>query len=181
MNPPSNNTTIEYELTYLLREIPIEVRKALPERMVDVYVPEHADVHPNLRLRKRGSVYEITKKTIKSGTDSSEMIEQTIPLNQAEFETLATGHHRLVEKDRYKVIIDGRPAEVDIFSGRLEGLALIDFEFLNATDKAAFTPPPCCLADVTQEEFVAGGHLAGKSYADIQDGLTRHAYKPLSL
>jgi adenylate cyclase len=175
-----SNTAIEYELTYLAREIPAEIRSALPIRMVDVYVP--ADVHhPYLRLRKEGNTYVITKKQPKNDSNFSIHTEQTIPLSQNEFEALASGQTRMIEKDRYKVSLNGRPAEVDVFSGKLEGLVLIDFEFLNEADMRAFAPPACCLADVTNQEFVAGGVLSGKSYADITADLTRCGYRPLHL
>ena len=35
-------------------------------------------------------------------------------------------------------------------------------------EKANFSPPDCCLADVTQEQFIAGGQLAGSTYAKIK-------------
>src|SRR5881394_1452284 len=97
--------TIEYELTFLAKEIPPELHQALPIRMVDIYVPADMSLHPTLRLRKKGSTYEITKKQELSGNDSSTMLEETIPLSQAEFEALASGNNRLVEKDRYNVTL----------------------------------------------------------------------------
>jgi CYTH domain-containing protein len=177
----TNNTTIEYELTYLARELPAEIHSSLPTRVVDFYVAGADSDHPVLRLRRKGDKYEITKKTIINGTDSSAQTEQTIPLTSGEFESLASGQTRIVEKDRYAVTIGGHPAEVDVFSGKLEGLVMIDFEFDHEADKAAFEPPACCLADVTQELFAAGGELSGKSYADIVGDLKRYDYKPLSL
>jgi CYTH domain-containing protein len=86
-----------------------------------------------------------------------------------------------VQKNRYKVTISGRPAEVDVFTGELNGLVVIDFEFDSPEEKAKFQPPTCCLADVTQEDFIAGGLLAGKSYQDIATDLERYNYKPLSV
>jgi CYTH domain-containing protein len=132
-------------------------------------------------LRKRGSSYEITKKTLINSDDSSAQLEQTLPLELAEFESLASGHSRMVEKDRYGVSIGTIPAEVDVFSGKLEGLILIDFEFESEAAKATFVPPLCCLADVTQEEFIAGGSLAGKSYDDIAENLAHFGYQPLNM
>lgn len=176
----SNTTVIEYELTFLAKEIPKEIQHSLPTRLVDVYIPENA-AHPHVRLRRKGNTYEITKKVPLAADDLSEHSEQTIPLDQTEFESLAGGHNRLVEKDRYSVVIQGYPAEVDVFSGKLEGLVLIDFEFSNAADKQTFTPPSCCLANVTQEEFLAGGILSGKSYNDIAAALLRFDYQPLHL
>lgn len=76
--------------------------------------------------------------------------------------------------------IDGRPAEVDVFRDLLAGLVLIDFEFDNEKEKQAFQIPDIALADVTQEEFVAGGALSGKSYSDILPNLQRFDYKKLN-
>jgi len=176
----SYSSAVEYERTFLAREIPAEVRSSMPVRMVDIYVPDTEGIHPTVRLRKRGKDYEITKKSLINDTDSSEMLEENVALTQEEFESLAAGHHRMVEKDRYKVLINGRLAEIDVFSGRLEGLVIIDFEFLNNADKAAFTPPPCCLVEVTQEATFAGGNLAGKSYADVSDALAKLNYQRLA-
>ena len=36
--------------------------------------------------------------------------------------------------------------------------------------------PNFCLAEVTHEEFLAGGMLCGKSYADIRESLKRLGY-----
>jgi CYTH domain-containing protein len=173
--------TIEYELTYLAKELPPELHQALPTRMVDIYIPGDMAVHPVVRLRKKGNAYEITKKQEVSSNDYSTMTEQTIPLSKAEFEALASGNNRMVEKDRYNVILDGYPAEIDVFSGELDGLILIDFEFFNEAAKSEFKAPACCLADVTQEEFVAGGMLAGRKYDDIAQNLENFNYKKLQL
>lgn len=44
-----------------------------------------------------------------------------------------------------------------------------------------FVSPSFCLAEVTQEEFIAGGYLAGKSYADIEKFLKMYHYRPIIL
>ena len=54
---------------------------------------------------------------------------------------------------------------------------LIDFEFATETEKNSFAIPEVALADVTQESFIAGGSLAGKSYADIEPELARFGYE----
>ena len=175
-----NNLEIELELTYLAREIPAEIRNVLPKRLVDMYVPENAD-RPYIRLRQNGDEYEITKKKPIDENDFSRQTEQTIPLDNEEFTALAISSRRKVEKDRYKVDIDGSIAEVDVFQGLLKGLVLIDFEFESVETKQAFRPPGCCLVDVTQELFIAGGQLAGKAYDDIKTELEKFNYMPLSV
>ena len=41
--------------------------------------------------------------------------------------------------------------------------------------------PDFCLVDITQETFIAGGVIAGKTLEDIQSELLTHNYKVLQL
>jgi adenylate cyclase len=170
---------IELELTYLARELPIEISGVEPKAMLDIYLPEQS-LRPYIRLRKKGENYEITKKKPIDDSDYSAQTEQTIPLEADEFAALSVTSNRKIQKNRYAVDIAGYPAEVDVFTGDFAGLVLIDFEFKTLAEKEQFQPPSCCLADVTQERFVAGGQLAGKSYTDVADDLLRFNYKPIT-
>ena len=126
-----------------------------------------------------GDIYEITLKKPVDMNDVSYQTEQTIALQKDEFEALSKASSTRIVKDRYKVVLAGYPAEVDVFDGDLKGLVVIDFEFASLDDKAAFNPPEVCLAEVTQEYFIAGGHLPGKTYADIESELNRFNYTKL--
>ena len=66
-----------------------------------------------------------------------------------------------------------------MFQGDPAGLVLVDFEFTNEEEKQAFIMPDFCLADVTTEEFIAGGMLCGKSYGDIEKSLFGFGYRGL--
>lgn len=77
------------------------------------------------------------------------------------------------------MVVDGKMAEIDVFVDKLKGLVLIDFEFDTADEKATFNTPKVALADVTQEDFIAGGLLAGKAYDDIVSELERFNYKKI--
>ncbi len=167
---------VELELTYLAARLPDELNGTTPKEMQDVYVPADLSIHPRVRLRRKGDRYEFTKKTPISDGDASAHNEETVRLTEAEYKTLASASNRSVSKDRYNVVLGDHPAEVDVFTGPLAGLVLIDFEFDSAEALRSFTPPKECLADVTQEDFVAGGLLAGRSYADIEGDLQRFGY-----
>ena len=171
---------IEYELTYLAKYIPEEIKLVTPERVTDYYLPEHGIEHPHLRIRSKGSSYELTKKQPIEGDDSSVQTEHTIKLTAKEHADLTAGRLRSVTKNRYKVDIAGYAAEVDIFLDNLAGLVLIDFEFKDRATQQAFVAPDVCLADVTQEEFIAGGILAGKRYIDLEPQLSKYNYKKLA-
>ena len=172
------NQELELELTFLAKASPENIRTATPIHIVDIYIPDTPG-HAHLRLRKKGKKYEITKKMPVINGDASEQIEQTIPLTKEEFVALSSCSKKRVVKNRYNVEIKGKMAEVDIFAEELAGLVLIDFEFDTAEDKSDFKMPTIALADVTQEEFIAGGMLAGKTYSDIAPELERFGYKPV--
>ncbi len=170
------NQELELELTFLAKELPKEIKTAKPTRIVDIYIPDIPE-HSHLRLRQKGEKYEITKKMPVTTGNASEQIEQTIPLTPEEFMALASCSQKRVAKDRYCVDIEGKAAEVDVFVDNLKGLVLIDFEFDTVEEKAVFKAPKTVLADVTQEDFIAGGLLAGKTYNDILPELERFNYK----
>ena len=172
------NQELELEITILPKRMPTEIEGVTPVRMVDVYIPEEV-AHAHLRVRQKGEELVITKKQ-PLVDDPSTQVETSIPLERDEYEALCKCSNRRVVKDRYKVEIAGRMAEVDVFREDLRGLVLIDFEFENEEARAAFElPDDLVLADVTREEFVAGGWLSGKSYEDIREKLEKYQYEAL--
>lgn len=174
-----NNQELEIEKRFLLAKIPDEIAGIRPHEMLDIYLPAAA-AHKHLRLRQKDDKFVITKKEPLDPADLSTMVETTIPLTRDEFDCLAQCDGARVAKDRYNVQLGGYDAEVGIFREALEGLGLVDFEFANADEMAKFVPPAgLFLADVTDEKFLAGGVLAGKSYADIAEKLAKFGYKKL--
>ena len=169
---------LELELTFLVKELPDGIKTVGPTRIVDIYIPDTPE-HSHLRLRQKGEKYEITKKMPVLEGNASEQIEQTILLTKEEFTALSNCRKKRVVKDRYNIMIEGKIAEIDVFVDELEGLVLMDFEFNTIEEKSAFKMPSIALADVTQEEFIAGGLLAGKAYNDIVLELKRFNYKQI--
>ncbi len=170
---------IERERTYLAKYIPEGLRDCPSREIVDIYVPATKE-HAVLRIRKNGSIYEITKKTPVAGTDSSEQTEQTVFLDEEEYAVFSTVTGKRIEKRRYYYPLGKQIAEVDIFEGALEGLVIVDVEFDSSEEKNNFQMPDFCLAEVTQERFCAGGVLAGKGYADIEDDLKKFGYEKIT-
>jgi len=132
--------------------------------LIDVYIPSDRSVHPRARLRKKGDYVEPTRKIPLAARDASAHSEITISLSREEYIELSGSSGRRVEEIRYAGSIGGYPAEVDVFVGALKGLVLIDFEFGSREELDQFVVPSLCPADVTQEDFVAGGLLAGRSF-----------------
>ena len=171
---------IELERTYLAKKLPKKLRSCKSKEIIDVYIPKSSK-HPKLRLRKNGDKYELTKKEPVNDGDASHQKEQTIALTEAEFNTLTKLDGKRIHKIRYFYDFNGRIAEFDVFQDALKGLVVIDFEFANVEEKDNFEMPDFCLIDVTQEVFIAGGMICGKSYEDIEDELTKFKYSKLFL
>jgi CYTH domain-containing protein len=165
----------EIEKTYLAKYLPEGLLQAPYKEIIDIYFPTKAE-HPKLRLRKNGEKYEMTKKTLVNPADASSQIENTIPLSKDEFEELSQLPGKRVRKLRYYYDYDGLTAEIDVFQDALQGLVVIEFEFQSEEQLQAFRTPDFCLVDITQEDFIAGGMLCGKSYEDISNHLKKFGY-----
>lgn len=166
---------IELEKTYLAKYLPRDLIQSPHQEIVDIYWPIDYQ-HPNLRLRKNGDKYELTKKE-PINNDASRQQEQTIIITKDEFDDLVKLPGKESTKIRYYYPYQNLTAEFTVFQKKLTGLVLIDFEFKTEEAKNNFSPPDYCLADVTYKEFVAGGMLCGKSYQDIEAELQKFNYQ----
>jgi len=171
---------IEIEKTYLVKDLPKNLKNCKFKEIIDIYIPKTSD-HSKLRIRRNGDKFEMTKKEPVSGRDSSYQKEQTIILTETEFNTFSELEGKRVRKFRYYYNYNGQIAEIDIFQDLLNGLVLVDFEFITLKEKDNFKMPDFCLADVTQKVFIAGGVICGKSYKDIENDLNRFGYQKLFL
>jgi len=168
----------EIELTFLAKTLPHGMVGSESREIIDLYFPENS-LHPKIRLRKNGNKYELTKKQLLNTNDASMQEESTILLDVEEFLVLSQLEGKRIRKVRYFYSCDRGVAEIDVFQDELEGLVLIDFEFSSEEELNSFEIPNFCLCDVTQEDFIAGGVLAGKTYAQIKNNLNRFNYKKI--
>lgn len=168
--------SIEIERTYLANRVPDWVLQAPKTKIEDYYFPTDMDLHPKLRLRRKGDLYEITKKSALIEGDASKQMETTIDLNELEFRELCQNSKRKVTKCRYSLKTADYLVDFDIFEGPLAGLLLVDFEFQSEAAMQSFVMPDYCGADVTQDDFIAGGMLAGKALKDIKQELEQLGY-----
>jgi len=168
----------EFERTFLAHYLPPDLESYRSKEIHDIYIP-HNVLHCKLRLRKSGEVKELTKKERVSEDEGSHLVEYTIPLTSEEFDVLSVIKGREVRKIRYYYNADDTVYEVGVFQDLLLGLVIVDVEFYNKESMTSFQPPDWLLTEVTQEDFLAGGELCGKSYLDIAPQLERLSYKPI--
>lgn len=168
---------IERERTFLLKYVPTDLQNFSKKEIFDLYIPEEAE-HPVLRIRKAGDEMVITKKfDVDNSVYARE--EVTIPLTKHEYRGFLQIPSKKVTKVRYDYPYKGRMAEIDLFQQDLYGLALVDFEFEDEENMLQFQMPDFCLVEVTEEDALAGGVLAGRKYQDLKPMLEKYGYKPL--
>lgn len=157
---------IEIEKTFLIKDIPKNLDGLKSFQIQQGYI---SPTPSPLRIRQKGDKFELTKKIPLKDNDYSQAEEITIYLTEYEFKKLWPLVENGLEKTRYLVPLEnGLTAELDIFEGKLEGLAFVEVEFDNEDQMNSFVVPDWFGKDVTQEEFSANGYLAGKSFDQIK-------------
>lgn len=168
---------IEIEKTYLAKFLPQDLMNCQSKEIMDLYLPAPAKI----RIRKSGDSYTITKKSLVREEDASEQIEQNIKITEEEFKSFSRIVTNSVHKIRYLYSHQGQTAEIDVFLDRFEGLVLIDFEFRSKEELDKFQMPEFCLADVTQEDCIAGGALSDSDFSSIKEFLEKYKYRKIFL
>lgn len=157
---------IEIEKTFLLKDIPKNLKSYTSFKIKQGYISSGSSP---LRIRQKGDKYELTKKIHLQENDYSQAEEINIFLTKYEFEKLWTQVEKYLEKTRYMIPLENNlTAELDVYSGPLNGFAVVEVEFKNQDQMNNFIAPQWFGKDVTQEEFSANSFLAGKNFSDIK-------------
>lgn len=167
---------LEFERTYLLKELPPNLKEYRYIELEDIYIPKEAE-HCHLRLRKKDREYVMTKKNPLTEENKNIKREHNIELTPEEYAALSKVEGKRLHKYRYLFPYAQITGELDIFLDDFEGLCIIDFEFENEEQLNAFTKPDFCLVEINHIERLAGGKLAGKKYGDIADVLESLGYE----
>lgn len=157
---------IEIEKTFLIKEIPKEIFSYKSEKIKQGYLSPSPSP---LRIRQRGTRFELTKKLPLKKGDFSSVNEINIPLTEYEFNKFWPLVEKSLEKTRYVIPInDNLIAELDIFEKELEGLSFVEVEFTSQEQMDSFVPPDWFGKDVTQEDCFTNVFLAGKNFSEIK-------------
>ncbi len=98
--------------------------------------------------------------TVKGGRGAIRTeLEWPISAEQFEAAWAVTGDRR-VDKTRYRCDIDGHTAEIDVFSGQLRGLVIVEVEFDSDEALEMFRPPSWLGIEVTDDDRYTNASLA---------------------
>jgi len=150
--------------------------KTLPSGL-DQYAKKHIEqgylcLSPVVRIRKSGSQYILTYKSLNNSAGNSADVrinnELEAPLDEEGYKHLrAKTDGYIIEKTRYIIpLSDGHTGELDVFGGRLEGLYFIEVEFKDEEDAAGFVPPEWFGRNVSGDKRYANSYLSQCSNLD---------------
>lgn len=134
-------------------------RKFVPERLPEGLenfsrvhmVQGYLNTAPVVRIRKENDSFFLTYK----GGGLMVREEYNLPLTAKAFaHLLPKCDGRIIEKTRYRFPVEGHPdltAELDLFSGDLEGLVILEVEFPSVEAAVSFEPPAWFGQEVTND------------------------------
>lgn len=155
--------SVEIERKFLINEVPFEeLQSAHSLNIMQGYVVLGED--SELRIRKKGNHYSITRKR-GSGLvreESEEVINKDVfnimwPFTEG----------RRVEKLRFTFNYKDHQCEIDIYSGELADLMVMEVEFDSEEDANAFVPPAFCTKEITEDKRFKNAILAKLGKPDI--------------
>jgi adenylate cyclase len=146
---------VEIERTYLLDDLPPDLDDHPSTHIRQGYLAVADGVE--VRIRARDGDFMLTVK----GGNGLVRSETTITISEHEFDelwSLTVG--RRVEKRRWVIPHGELEVEVDVFAGKLSGLALVEVEFDSEVASTEFAPPDWFGREVTDEVAYGNAQLA---------------------
>ncbi len=146
----------ETERKFLLDRIPAGLDQHRSSRIVQGYLA--IDESVEVRLRRVGEERRLTAK--RGAGETREEVE--VPLGSGDFDELwKLTESRRIAKRRFFVPLDGgHRAEVDVYDGDLEGLAVAEVEFSSEEESHGFQPPEWFGRELTGDHRYANQELA---------------------
>jgi len=152
---------VEIERKFLVAQLPTGLLSAPSAHLRQGYLLVAPD--GSARLRDADGACTLT---VKSGSGLVRA-EYEIAITRDQFGALwpATAGGRL-EKRRYRMPADDLTFEIDVFEGDLDGLKLVEVEFLSEAAASAFVPPAWFGTEVTDDPAYTNASLATRGRTD---------------
>jgi CYTH domain-containing protein len=132
------------------------LEKPSPKKIVQAYLVNTPE--KTVRVRIKGTKGYLTIKGPTKGISRSEF-EYEIPLSDADA-LIKQFAEKVIDKDRYELLFEGKIWEVDVFHGKLEGLLLAEIE-LESEDET-FSVPEWIGKEVSHDEEYFNARLVEK-------------------
>ena len=146
----------EVERKFVVQSIPFSLEKYPFNNIRQGYLLISAD-ESEVRVRQKGDCYFLT---LKKGI-GLERQEIEIEITQNQFEKLYPATvDQCLEKRRFEIQYENRLIELDIFTGKLNGLIIAEVEFKSVGDSKSFKAPEWFDKEVTDDARFTNRNLA---------------------
>ena len=177
MLPESKYARIEVERRFLLGSFPSGEKVTRTRRISDRYIEG-----TRLRLRQQCDsdsqpVFKLTQKLPRGTARSQQGLITSIYLTREEFNVLATLPAKELTKVRHSV----PPFGIDVFEGKLSGLALAEEEFSSEAEASALVLPSFIVAEISDDRRFTGGSLVTASREELDKWLAEYGISPNSV
>ena len=150
------NSDREIERKFLVRKLPENLAEFPHAEIAQGYLAI-APGGVQVRLRKKSETHSLTYKR----GDGNAREEREVELTAAQFEALwPATHGKRLTKTRYEIPLGNRVVEIDIYSGRHEGIVVAEVEFDDEESAKNFQPPDWLGEDVTGDPRYSNQLLA---------------------
>lgn len=126
---------MEIERKFLVKTLPAALSQYPASQIWQAYL----SFVPEIRIRKKDGRYLLTEK----GEGALARSEEEREISASDFAARKAGRiSNPIEKTRYRIPLEGGlTAELDVFSGKLTGLCLVEVEFSSYEAAEGFLPP----------------------------------------
>lgn len=143
---------MEIERKFLIKEIP-DLTNTVYTEIIQGYL----SFDPEIRIRKDSDKYYITQKS--NGDIAREEIEKEIDTITYNILSNLTKEN-IINKTRYFIAVNNQIAELNLYHGELEGLAIVEVEFDSLDDASNFEIPIWFGEEVTYDESYKNKNIA---------------------
>lgn len=149
---------MEIERKFLVRCLPQDLDSFPHEEIEQGYL----STDPTLRVRRYGDRYILTVKEHVSSEGAIVNREEEFAMSSVSYSWLLLKcDGRVLTKIRYRIPIEGGyVAELDIFSGRHQGLMLVEVEFPDVLSAESFVAPSWFGEDVSHDPLYRNSALS---------------------
>jgi len=150
---------MEIERKFLVKEVPFDVTEYRYHDIEQAYLTRN----PVVRIRKQDNEYYLTYKNNTSSKIARE--EYNLPLTEESYnELLPKAGGIILTKRRYLIPYEKYTIELDVFSGKYNGLVLAEVEFETEEDALGFKPPEWFGRDVSYTGEYQNSRLSMEGY-----------------
>ncbi len=175
-----NKNTLELELAWLIKSLPKDYLKFKNTNIRQAYIESLDSKIKDIRIREKDGEFTYTVKYfVKSSKETGYTREENKKISKEEFSSLWNKTKKKIKKIRYFYpLSNGLTAEIDIYKDNLEGLIVVEVEFLSISAYQEFKVPDWFGKEVTDSKGIYPPVIADMSIEEVNKINNQYQQEP---